>query len=63
MSAGFVSRTFGRWHGLGPWIYFERGGFMLHAWARYFRLEWHRGFKWRVCLRVRHRYVAFWRNG
>ena len=59
MSGGIVSRTFGRWHALGPYIYVERGGFMLHAGARWFRLEYQRGPHWWLTLRIGGRYVIF----
>ena len=42
---------------IGPWLYVERGGFLLHFYARYFRDPWDRGFRWGLSLHVRHRYV------
>lgn len=53
-----VSRTFGRWHGIGPGVYYEGERIMLHTWARYFRLPYHRGFKWRFHLRVKHGHMV-----
>jgi hypothetical protein len=59
MIGGLVSRTFGRWHALGPYIYAERGGFMLHAGVRWFRLDYQHGLRWWWTLRLRGRFVAF----
>lgn len=42
----------------GPYVYVERGGFMLHAWARWFGLPWYHGFGARVCIRCRGRYFS-----
>ena len=53
MKAGLVSFS-----GIGPWVYIERGDFVLHAWARWFRLPWHRGFKWRIYLRIPHGHMV-----
>lgn len=59
MSSGIVSRTFGRWHALGPYLYFERGRFMLHVWLRWFRLDWQHGLRWGYTLRIGGRFVLF----
>lgn len=59
LSGGFLSRTFGRWHALGPYVYAERGGFMLHLWFRWFRLEYQHGLRWGYTLRVRDRTLLF----
>lgn len=48
-----------RRHAYGPYLYVERGGFMLHLWLRYFRLPWHHGLRWGYTLRVRDRYWLF----
>lgn len=58
-SAGIVSRTFGHWHALGPYLYVERGGFLLHLWLRWFRLDYQRGLRWGYTLRVGGRYRLF----
>jgi hypothetical protein len=59
VKGGVVSRTFGRWHAVGPYAYVERGGFMLHLWFRYFRLPWQHGLRWGYTLRICGRYVLF----
>ena len=51
---GFYNRN------VGPWLYIERGGFMLHLYARWFRDPWDHGFRWHVTLRLRDRYRIFW---
>jgi hypothetical protein len=47
----------------GPWLYMERGGFMLHVVARRFRDPWQDGFGALFTLRLRDRYVIFKRWG
>jgi hypothetical protein len=59
MAGGIVSKTFGRWHALGPYLYLERGGFMLHFYARWFRLPEQQGWHWGASLRLRDRFVFF----
>ena len=43
----------------GPYLYVERGGFLLHLWFRYFRHPWQHGWRWGYTLRVRDRYLLF----
>jgi hypothetical protein len=49
--------------GYGPSFHAERGGFLLHVGCRYFTLPWQHGWGAWFTLRVRDRYVAFWRRG
>lgn len=53
MSMGFYNGN------VGPWLYVERDGFMLHAYARRFRLDsWDRCWRAGLALRVRDRYIV-----
>lgn len=58
MKVGMLSRTFGHWHALCPFLYIERGGFLLHLWLRYFRLPYHQGWRWGYTLWVRYRLMG-----
>lgn len=47
MHAKLVSRTSGRWHAIGPVIYVQPASWwMLHFYARWFRLPEQRGWHW-----------------
>lgn len=56
LSGGVLSRT--GWHleAIGPYLYVERSGFMVHLWLRYFRSY---GVRWGYTLRLRDRHVLF----
>lgn len=54
LSVGWRSRR-----NRGPWLYWERGGFMLHAGARRFRDPWDNKFRAWLTLRVAGRYLIF----
>jgi hypothetical protein len=41
----------------GPYLYVERGGFMLHLYLRWFTLPWQHGLYWGCTLRARGRYL------
>lgn len=56
------SRTFGKWHALGPWLCVERGPLMLHFYARWFRLPYQHGWHWGLTFRAG-RSHAFHRGG
>jgi hypothetical protein len=50
-SVHFAVRSIG---GYGPSLYIQRGGFLLHTWAKWFHMPYHRGFKWRLHLVIPH---------
>ena len=56
--AGFLDSFSGVLHAIGPFLYMERGGFMLHVFARRFFQEPYRGSRWRIALRIRGRYIV-----
>lgn len=50
-----LSRTFGRWHALGPALYVQVGDRYLHFYARWFRLPYQHGWYWSFAVRSRRR--------
>lgn len=59
ISAGALSQRLGRIQAIGPYLYVDRGGFMLHLYARYFRVTYQQGLHWGYALRINDRFVLF----